>query len=170
MVAGDTKDSTTGQSWLPVALDGVVAGLQNGTLKRPAPTVGRLTGGSHWLYAGRTNGLAGESGCGKSWAALQAVTTEMEDGHTAVFVDFEDDEVGVVARLLSMGVDPGVIQARFVYIHPDERFIHGKPYVDAVVEQRKPSLWVIDSTGESMALESCDPNSDDAVATRFQLS
>lgn len=170
VVAGDFNHSIAGTSWRPVELDVVVAGLQAGTLQRPSPTVGRLSDGSHWLYAGRTNGLAGESGCGKTWTALQAVATELQAGNAVVFVDLEDDHIGVVARLLSMGVDPALVgdPKRFAYVHPDDAFKHGEPYVDAWLNALRPTLVVIDSTGESMALEGCDPNSDDAVARWFQ--
>jgi ABC-type glutathione transport system ATPase component len=101
--------------------------LQAGTLAAPRPTVGRLADGSHWLYAARTNGLAGESGCGKTWTALRAVATELEDGHPVVFVDLEDNEIGVAGRLLAMRVDPRLIadRRRFAYIYPDEPIQHG---------------------------------------------
>lgn len=170
VVAGDFNHSTAGKSWQPIELAAVVAGLQAGTLQRPSPTVGRLSDGSHWLYAARTNGLAGESGCGKTWTALQAVATELQSGNAVFFIDLEDDHIGVVSRLLSMGVDPRLVADpnRFVYIHPDELFTHGEPYVEALLDGLRPTLVVIDSTGESMALEGCDPNSDDAVARWFQ--
>ena len=157
-------------SWAPVHLDDTVTGLQAGTLKRPSPTVGRLADGSHWLYAEKTNGLAGESGAGKTWTALRSVASELEDGNAAIYIDLEDNEIGVVGRLLSMGVDPDVLRepARFAYIHPNEGFAHGERFLEAALEHLKPTLVVIDSTGESMALDGCDPNSDDAVARWFQ--
>ncbi|TWP33540.1 AAA family ATPase [Leekyejoonella antrihumi] len=170
VVAGDSGKFIAGTSWCPVELGDIVAGLQSGTLSTPRPTVGRLADGSNWLYAGRTNGLAGESGCGKTWTALQAVASELQDGNAAMVIDLEDNEIGVVGRLLSMGVKPWDIvdPKRFAYIHPDESFKHGASVVEDSLDRLKPTLVVLDSTGESMALEGCDPNSDDAVARWFQ--
>ncbi|MFF1633456.1 AAA family ATPase [Leifsonia sp. NPDC058248] len=160
-----------GASWRPASLGELVQGLQDGTLEPPKPTVGRLTDGSHWLYAGATNGLAGESGCGKTWTALAAVKSELNDGNNVIYIDMENGPLGVASRLLSLGVPADVIgdKSRFAYVRPDEAF---KDDVRAVfwifLELIQPTLVVLDSTGESMALEGTDPNSDDAVAVWFQ--
>ncbi|SKC50392.1 AAA family ATPase [Okibacterium fritillariae] len=165
-------ENTTRRSWTGTDIRDVVAGLAAGTLATPQPSVGRLYDGSCLLYAGRTNGLAGESGCGKTWTALRIAQTELGDGANVVYVDFEDTSVGVVARLLAMGVPASVIAdpRRFVYVQPDERFV-GVAAAEfmTLIAAMQPSLVVIDSTGESMAVEGSDPNSDDQVARWFQL-
>lgn len=158
-------------SWTPQRVDEIVAGLQAGTLDRPRPTVGRLTDGSHWLYAGAVNGLAGESGCGKTWTALVAVATELTDGNSVVYIDLEDSPVGIVARLLDLGVPSHLIAdpMRFAYVRPDEAFKDDvRAEFWALLDRLRPSLVVLDSTGESMALEGTDPNSDDGVAAWFR--
>lgn len=170
VVAGDSTQNTAGSSWQPTDLSTIVHGLQAGTLAAPSPSVGRLSDGSHWLYAGRTNGLAGESGCGKTWTALRAVASELTDGNAVIFIDLEDNEIGIVGRLLAMAVQPQLIadQRTFAYIHPDESIKHSQGALSAAITTMKPTLVVLDSTGESMALEGCDPNADDAVARWFQ--
>ena len=160
-----------GASWLPASLSELVQGLQDGTLAPPQPTVGRLTDGSFWLYAGATNGLAGESGCGKTWTALAAVKSELEDGNNVIYIDMENGPLGLVSRLLNLGVPADVIgsESRFAYVRPDEAFRDDVRSVFwMLLEFMKPTLVVLDSTGESMALEGTDPNSDDAVAVWFQ--
>lgn len=158
-------------SWIPIHLGDIVAGLRSGTRTTPKPTVGRLVDGSYWLYPGRTNCIAGQPGCGKTWTALSAVASELEAGNNVIYVDLEDNEDGIVGRLMSMGVPDAVIAdpLRFAYVHPDVRFDRdAKAEFRPILAALHPSLVVIDSTGESMALESCDPNSDDAVARWFQ--
>lgn len=160
-----------GSSWSAHGLSDIVARLRNGTLDRPRPTVGRLSDGSHWLYSRAVNGLAGESGCGKSWTALQAVATELQDGNSVVYIDLEDSAIGIVSRLLDLGVPDAFVAdpTRFGYIHPEEAFKDDvRSDLWAVLDFMRPSLVVIDSTGESMALEGTDPNSDDAVAQWFK--
>jgi len=160
-----------GASWRPANLGEFIKGLQDGTIEEPKPSVGRLTDGSHWLYAGATNGLAGESGCGKTWTALAAVKSELDDGNNVIYIDMENGPLGLISRLLSLGVPADVIgdKSRFAYVRPNEAF---KDDVRAVfwlfLELMEPTLVVLDSTGESMALEGTDPNSDDAVAVWFQ--
>lgn len=158
-------------SWGPHDLRGTVVGLQHGTIDRPKPSVGRRTDGAFWLYAKRVNCLAGESGSGKTWTALTSVAAELEDGNAVVFLDLEDSEVGIVSRLLDLGVDGDVLAdlARFAYVQPAEAFVDDlRAEFWSFLEWMKPSLVVLDSTGESMALEGVDPNADDQVAGWFR--
>ncbi|KYJ97541.1 AAA family ATPase [Microbacterium sp. CH1] len=160
-----------GSTWSAQDVGDIVSGLRSGTLDRPRPTVGRLSDGSHWLYPAAVNGLAGESGCGKSWTALTTVAAELKDGHNVVYIDLEDSPVGIVSRLLDLGVPDGVIAApdRFAYVRPEEAFKDDiRSDLWTTLQFMNPSLVVIDSTGESMALEGTDPNSDDAVAQWFK--
>lgn len=157
-------------SWAPVALADVLVGLAAGTLTRPAPTLGRFDGLAGGLfYPGRVNGVAGESGCGKTWTALAVVAQELATGGAAVYVDLEDDAAGIVGRLLDLGTDPGAIGARFAYVSPQERFdIPGAESLAATVGALSPALVVIDSTGEALALDGAKPNDDDQVAAWFR--
>lgn len=160
-----------GASWRPLSLGELVKGLQDGTIEEPKPSVGRLTDGSHWLYARATNGLAGESGCGKTWTALAAVKSELNDGNNVIYIDMENGPQGLISRLLSLGVPADVIadKSRFAYVRPDEAFKDdARAGFWMFLELLEPTLVVLDSTGESMALEGTDPNSDDAVAVWFQ--
>ena len=159
-----------GSSWTELNLAGIVDGLVLGTIDRPRPTVGRLADGSHWLYRGRTNGLAGESGSGKTWTALASVAAELEDGNSCVYIDMEDSAEGIVSRLLDLGVEPEVLAnpRRFAYVQPEEAFKDDlRAGFWGLLQWMNPALVVLDSTGESMALEGIDPNSDVAVADWF---
>lgn len=158
-----------GDSWRPVDLAGVVAGLLSGQITRHAPTIGLRDDGAALFYAGKVNGVAGASGSGKSWTALHASAQQLEDGRHVVYVDLEDDAPGLVGRLLDLGAAPGQITARFHYVQPDEPY--SGPAAARLVEtitEHAPTLVVIDSTGESMALDGAKPNDDDDTARWFR--
>lgn len=158
-----------GVSWGPVDLSDVVSGLLSGTVERLAPTVGLRDGGGALFYAGKVNGVAGASGSGKSWTALASCLQQIAAGRHVVYVDLEDDALGVVGRLLDLGADPADVLARFHYVNPDESYgILARERLLSMVDELAPTLVVIDSTGESMALDGAKPNDDDDTARWFK--
>lgn len=165
----DDSEPAPGSSWATVDLADTVAGLLSGTLTRHAPAIGQRDDGACLFYAGKVNGVAGASGSGKTWTALYAVAQQLATGHAAVYVDLEDDAAGIVGRLLDLGTDPDAILARFHYVHPEESFTtESARHLAAVIRTHRPALVVIDSTGESMALDGAKPNDDDDTARWFR--
>ncbi|MEQ6901815.1 AAA family ATPase [Nocardioides sp. YIM 152588] len=158
-----------GASWLPIDLGPIVDGLADGTLQRLEPTVGSLDGGGCIFYAGKVNGVAGESGSGKTWTALAVAAQELTEGRAVVYLDLEDDAAGIVGRLLDLGVDPEAVRAAFAYIRPDWRLdeVARSLLVDLLAD-RRPALAVVDSTGEGLALDGANPNADEEVARWFR--
>ncbi len=166
LLEGDQPDGLT---WAPADLQSVVASLLNGTVQRPEPTLGRRSDGAALLYAGRVNSLISESGGAKTWVALEACRQELQVGHHVVFVDFEDHAEGIVARLLDLGAAPDAVVERFRYVCPQEPFsIAAESRLAAVLVESRPTLVVIDSVGESMALDGIRPNDDDQVARWYR--
>lgn len=158
-----------GGSWLPQDLAEIVRGLQDGTLSRPAPTVGMFDADRALFYPGRVNGIHGDSNAGKTWTALTCCAQQIEVGEVVVYVDLEDDAAGVVSRLLDMGADPGHVLARFVYVGPSERLDNiARGLLAELLAERRPSLVVVDSTGEGLALDGANPNADEEVARWFR--
>lgn len=158
-----------GHSWQPVDLADIAAGLADGTLTRHAPTIGRRDDGQCLFYAGKVNGLAGASGAGKTWTALLTVAQVMADGNHVAYVDLEDDPIGIVGRLLDLGVSPADISDLFHYVQPIEGFEQRAQFLFSEALQRfQPALVVIDSTGEALSLEGANPNADELVADWFR--
>lgn len=158
-----------GASWQPLDLADVVAGLLAGTITRHAPTIGRRTDDACLFYPGKVNGIAGPSGCGKTWTALLACAQTIAAGQVAVYIDLEDDEAGVVGRLLDLGADPADVLARFRYVRPDESYgLAARAGLEELVRTSGAALVVVDSTGESMALDGAKPNDDDDTARWFR--
>lgn len=165
----DDNPHDVGGTWRPTDVGAVVDGLLAGTITRPMPTVLTRTDGRAVFYPARVNGIAGPSGDGKSLVAQKAAADELHAGHTVVYVDLEDDLPSVASRLLALGVPPSVIVERFVYLSPDEPYGNdAQAHLETVVADRRPTLVVIDSTGESMAMDGAKPNDDDDVARWFR--
>jgi hypothetical protein len=158
------------QGWEPIDLNETLAGLADGSLTRPLPTVGDFGQGC-LFYAGRVNGVHGDSNGGKSWTALIVAAQEINAGNAVVYVDLEDDAQGVLSRLIhDLGVDPQVVQERFVYLRPGQPFTPSAvPGFKALLARVRPSLVVLDSTGEALAVSGINPNADDEVARWFTL-
>lgn len=157
-----------GGSWQAIDLGDTIDGLLSGALTRREPTIGDFGGGC-LFYSGAVNGIAGASGSGKSWAALLAASQEIAKGEHVVYVDLEDDPLSVVSRLLDSGADAEDVRARFHYVRPEESYTSAAAEAMAETLARwSPSLVVIDSTGESMALDGAKPNDDDDTARWFR--
>jgi AAA domain len=147
------------ESWQPVDLEPALAG----ELERPEPTILRRDDRVGLLYAGRVNGFHGDSGIGKSWAALIAAVGELDGGEHVIWIDLEDpDPMTVIGRLRDdLGVFADVIRERFHYYGPTEPF--GEPpltEIERAIGVYTPTLLVIDSTGEAFGLEGLDENKD----------
>ena len=173
--AGDAMaEERPGTSWQAVDLTVIVAGLRDGTLERPRPTVGALSMSDTdearaLFYRGKVNGLAGESGCGKSFVAMAVSAQEMREGRAVVFIDPEDSAVGAVSRLLDMGVRAETITQHFHYLSPTEG-LSALAWLDLaeLLDEVAPSLVVIDSTGEGLSIAGRNPNADEEVAAWFR--
>ena len=137
----------------------------SGTVKRIEPDVCTRDDDVCLFYQERVNSLFGESTEGKTWVALFACKQEIEKGNHAVYLDFEDDEFGITERLRAMGVKNETILEFFHYVTPDTPFDDdARAEVLDMVFEHEPTLVVIDSTGESMALDGVRTNVDEDVS------
>lgn len=169
--ANTDKDGRTETSWRPIDLTDALAGVDV-----PAPTMLVRSDGVRLIYAGRTHVFAGESESCKSWAAQIAASQVLNEGGDVLWIDFEDDERGVVARLLALLVPREVIATRFVYLRPEEplrtrdgRHTAGDVDFSEVLALREWSLIVIDGVTEAMVTEGLDLISNGDVATWSRL-
>lgn len=65
------------------------------------------------FYPGKMHRVASESEGGKTWLALGAVFDEIKAGNHCLCIDFEDDEDGIVGRLLTLALPPEAIREHF---------------------------------------------------------
>jgi hypothetical protein len=164
------EETPPATSWQEIPLHDIVQGLVDGTLTTPTPTVGTVDGGTALFYPGCVNGIAGDSGCGKTWTALVPCAEEITAGRHVAYFDLEDTPAGIAGRLLDMGAAPEAITARFHYARPHDRFDQvARDAVSSLVHHYGVTLVVIDSTGEALSLQGADPNADEQVAAWFQF-
>ncbi|MGN7247097.1 bifunctional DNA primase/polymerase [Janibacter anophelis] len=169
VIDAEIVEDGPGSSWAEVDLSEVIAGVVAGTITRPAPTVGKRADGAALFYRGRVNGVAGASNAGKSWTGFLTCAQEITAGEHVVYIDLEDDPHGAVTRLLDLQVPPEVVTARFHYVRPAEAFgLLSAHRLAGLLDRVAPSVVIIDSTGESLALEGAKPNDDDDVARWFR--
>ena len=157
------EDEPAWRSWQPVDLGPVL----DGTYQPPTPTVGERVDGVGMFYPGRKHTVASESEAGKTWLALHGTVAELDRGNAVVYVDFEDDEGGIVGRLLAMQVRPQVIRDRFAYLRPEgpvTDLVNRSDLLQALGDL-EPTFAVVDGVTEGMTLHGLDPLSNKDAAT-----
>jgi len=154
----EPPDDGAASTWRPVDLTPALTGIGV-----PAPELWERTDGLRMLYRGRLHWFYGPAESCKSWAALEAGRVVLEAGGRVLWIDFEDDENGIVDRLKALCVSGDVIHERFTYLRPDEplatrdgRFTAGNTDLAELLERAPFDLAVIDGVTEAMVTESLD--------------
>lgn len=146
LTAALPADQTT-STWTAVDLTAALDG--NGP---PQPTLLARDDGICLLYAGKVHAFNAESESGKSWLALAAVAGELHDGHHALYIDFEDDDTGIVGRLQALGLDRDTIISRFHYVRPDDPIdAVSTAALERLLLDHQPTIAIIDGVTEVMA-------------------
>lgn len=165
-VATSAASTTT---WEPIDLRAALAGE-----RPPPPTIWHHKRGHALLYAGRTHVLAGESESLKSWALQAAAVEVLGGGGDVLYLDYEDDELGVVERLLALGAKPDDVLEHLVYLRPDEptrtrsgEYTPGGLRYEELLVERQWRLVILDGTTEAMTTEGMDPDRGNADAATF---
>jgi hypothetical protein len=142
-------DEVVRTSWWPRELGPVIRGEVD---PEPPPAFLERSDTRALFYAGKVNGLIGESESGKTWVALIAVAQTLKNGKAVLYLDFEDTAKGIVGRLRSLGVDDNELEL-LRYISPDEN-LHAVAERDLkeTLAAMKPALVVVDGYNAAMTL------------------
>lgn len=161
----DETSDHTDHGWNQANLTEVLSA----TYQPPTPTICERTDGHALFYLGRINALFGESGSGKSWVAMATCAEQIRQGHHVIYIDLEDHVGSVANRMIKLGCTTQAIQNLFHYINPMQPF-NTLASIDLLelITTTNTQLVVIDSTGEAMALDGAEPNSDDSTARWFR--
>jgi hypothetical protein len=149
--------------WQPLDLSAVLSG----TYAPPQPCMGRRDDGIGLFYPAKVHTIASESEAGKTWFALAAALAELNSGRHVVYIDFEDDEGGIVGRLLALQVRHHLIREQFHYLRPTAQLgtaIHLDDLRSAVTNPAA-SLVILDGITEAMTLHGLNMIDNRDVAT-----
>lgn len=150
-------------TWWPVDLDPVL----RGEVVETAPEFLTYVDAQPLFYAGKVNGIIGESESGKTWIALQAVRQALDKGQRVLYMDFEDTAPGIVSRLRSLGVTDFT---NLSYMSPDEGFgTLAKLDLAETLHTLEPQLAVLDGFNAAMNVLGLDINSNNDATTFSQL-
>jgi hypothetical protein len=115
------------------------------------------------LYPTRVHWFQGEPESLKSWVALIAVKEALAAGGRVLYLDFEDDEDGIVERARALSIPDDVVDsARFVYVRPEEPLYDRRGDPTAALTDFECTLTagfdygVIDGITEAMVTEGLD--------------
>lgn len=163
--ATDSHTDPTDHGWTLADL----ADVLSANYQPPTPTICERTDGHALFYLGRINALFGESGSGKSWVAMATCAEQIKQGNHVVYIDYEDHVGSVAHRMIKLGCTKDAVQTLFHYINPMQPF-NTLASIDLLelIATTNTQLVVIDSTGEAMALDGAEPNSDDSTASWFR--
>jgi hypothetical protein len=158
-----SEDVEAPRTWRRVDLDNVLSG----GWAPPQPTVGRRSDGVGMFYPGKVHTIASESEAGKTWLMLATASVELLKGNAVLYHDFEDDEGGVVGRLLALQIAPDVIRERFCYVRPAEGLgtLINLDDLREIVMHYRPTLAVVDGVTEAMTMHGLDPLNNRDIAT-----
>ncbi|HSG60305.1 MAG TPA: AAA family ATPase, partial [Pseudomonadales bacterium] len=150
-------------SWWPVDLDPVL----RGEIVDHAPEFLSLTVGQPLFYAGKVNGIIGESESGKTWVALEAVKQALGRGQRVLYMDFEDAAPGIVNRLKALGITDFT---HFAYMSPDEGLgTRAKLDLSETLQTINPDMAVLDGFNAAMNVLGLDINSNNDATTFAQM-
>ncbi len=162
-----TQERSARRTWAPVDLSDVL----DARYEPPRPTVGARADGAGLFYPGRMHTISSESEGGKTWLALAAAQHELHNGNAVIYLDFEDDEGGVVGRLLALGTDKTDIRDRFAYLRPEDSLeaLGNRDDLAQVVGDLRPTLAVLDGVTEAMSLHGLEMKDNTDVARFGQM-
>jgi hypothetical protein len=167
---GGEPTERTATSWRPVDLTAALAGTE-----LPRPELCARSDDVKLLYRGRLHWLHGESESCKTWFAVAATVGVLAGGGRVLWIDYEDDDRTVVARLWAAGATDEAIALRLTYLRPDEplqdrhgRWTNGGLDFAELVAGNTYDLAVIDGVTEAMVTEGLElgDNADIAVWLR----
>ncbi|MBB2990262.1 hypothetical protein FHR72_001730 [Mycolicibacterium iranicum] len=158
----DAETAAVERSWHPVDLESVLVG----DWQPPSPAVGRRSDGVGMFYPAKVHSVASESEGLKTWMLLAAAFDEIRKGNHVLFVDFEDDEGGVVGRLLTLQLSREQIRTYFHYVRPTEPLTTATNVADlaASVTTYRPTLAVVDGITEGMTMHGLNPLDNQDIA------
>ena len=117
--AGDSgqQENPSEASWGRISLTKILSGDR----KVLEPTLFARSDGVCMIYPGLVHSFHGESESGKSLIVQAECVRVLNRGEDVLYLDFESDEESVVARLVTLGADPAMVDLHFDYRRPETK-------------------------------------------------
>jgi hypothetical protein len=172
--AMDTGQTGGETSWSAVDLGPYLRGEQ---VMEPPQFLAR-SDGKRLIYAGKPHTFYGPSESLKTWAAILAARSFLEEGLTVIYLDFEGNEMSFVERCRFVGIKDGYIGHALAYVRPVTPLLRrpkfSKDEVEWVPEaifdlgalefELRPALVIIDGVSEVYALHGWNINAAEDAA------
>ena len=148
-------------NWRPADL---AAALAAG-LTRPEPEYLIRDDGKALFYPGKTHTVFGESGAGKTWLMYIAAAQQIAQGCHVIILDWEDDEIAYLSRMIALGIPGELVVANSTY-YPigAAATVDDLEEIDRLIAEHQTVFIGIDSTGEAIAAQGMDQDKDPDVA------
>lgn len=92
----------------------------SGEVTEPEPSILTRADGHGLIYSGLVNSLYGKSESGKTWVAMHAGMQEIAKGERVLYLDFEDQPVGVIKRFRLLGMMDDDLYNHLIYVRPED--------------------------------------------------
>ena len=76
--------------------------------------------GKGLIYSGLVNSLYGKSESGKTWVAMHAAIQEISKGERVLYLDFEDQPIGIIKRFRQLGMMDDDLYNHLIYVRPED--------------------------------------------------
>ncbi len=148
---------TASHSWLPIDLREIE--------DNPAPELAI----SGLLYSSGLHVLYGEPETSKSWLAVIFCLEQLRNESHVCYLDFEMAAPTMHERLVDLGATDDDL-ARFLYFNPSESILNKQVQADVhkLLEDKKPTLVVVDALAGMIALHGLDGNDTSDIEQMYQ--
>lgn len=153
------------ESVYPIDLRPVLAGNK----AQPVPELLHRDDGACLFYRGVVNGIHGDSGTGKGWIVCHLIQQNASRGVRTMFLDYEDTEDSITARLRMLGMTDDDILTWVVYLRPQ---IPAGDLVVAhwcdLIAKMNIGVVIVDSLGEVFSLSGINEDKDAEVGPWYR--
>jgi len=133
-------------------------------------TIGRREDGACLFYPGKVSALVGPPESAKSWVAQYVVSQEIMAGNTAMYLDFEDSDKGIIGRMRYLGVPPEIGRENFLYSDPKGALTpEAARELFSNLDIHRPTVVIVDGLGAVMAMHGHEMKDNTEYIRFFQL-
>jgi hypothetical protein len=141
--------------------------LAEQALDAPHATLFTRTDTKAAFYPGCVNSIFGESGSGKTWAAIYCCKQQIEQQQPVLYLDFEDNHTTLIKRLTLLGTPTSAL-GLVLYANPDQALdLVARTELNARIPGN--ALIIVDGVNSAMTLLGLDINNNNDATFFYHL-